>query len=119
MSHEGNDAIIDAQRDELPEEPSTPEFMLMHGRCHGCDKKIFVKSMNDGERKTRRWNDFYTTGNADQFYTTTFYGLFVFGDWRFILSRCCNRKVRTARTFGGHWTADTTMSLSAGNTYTH
>ena len=125
MSHIGNDAITDAQRDVCTVcegldvevciacgiyEPHIPELMMMHGKCNRCDKKIFIRSTNDGHRNTRNLTDYWRT---------QFYGLFVGDDWKFILSRCCNRKVRRARTFGGHWTADTTMSLSAGNTYTH
>jgi hypothetical protein len=87
------------------------EEILMHGKCNGCDQKIFVRSVNDGQRKTQRYNDYYAT---------SYYGLFdTDGDWRQILSRCCNRPIRRARTSGGDWHANVTMSLSQGNIYPH
>ena len=126
MSHEGNDAIIDAQRDELPEEsprslaewvtwetePLTPILML--GSCNRCDKKIFVRSVADGERKTGRNPDHHPATGHDPHC----YGLFVFGEWRFILSTCCNGRIRRT-TETPHWTSETKISLTQGNTYPH
>ena len=93
MSHIGNDAIIDAQRDELETSVHPdPAILQMHGRCNSCDSKMWMLGLNNGERKTHRYNDLSSA---------SFYGRYAAGyRWAWIKSPCCGSLIRRTKAKG-------------------
>lgn len=68
-----------------------PKVVKMHGKCNSCDKKMFMIGIQNGERKTHRYNS-----NS----TACFYG------WKgqtrivWIKSPCCKSLIRRAKATG-------------------
>lgn len=93
MSHIGNDAIIDAQRDELETSVHPdPAILQMHGKCNSCDKKMWMIGLNNGVRRTHRYNS-----NS----TACFYGTYAAGHrWVWIKSPCCKSLIRRTKAAG-------------------
>jgi len=74
------------------------KVLKMHGRCNSCDNKIFMLSLNNGKRKTARYNDLSTA---------TFYGQMGASlrfehrsEWRWSESPCCGSLIRRSRSWG-------------------
>ena len=94
MSHIGNDAVIDAQRDELETSVHPdPAILQMHGKCNSCGKKMYMIGLKNGERKTHRYNSNSTACFYGRLERRTLAVLWV-------TSPCCEALIRRANATG-------------------